>query len=124
MTWVRKGVGWSARSPRAVPNNGLEDGKTRGLDQSRFRRARPFRRDRRGIRFTWASQEVAMRESWEILIAGPPDAASSVLLLPGGEALPWSAFPSAARGEDSAERDAVVEGEVGLPVLMGLATSG
>ena len=25
-----------------------------------------------------------MPESWEILTAGPPDAASSVLLLPGG----------------------------------------
>ena len=30
------------------------------------------------------SQKVAMRESWEILTAGPPDAARSVLLLPGG----------------------------------------
>ena len=29
-------------------------------------------------------QEVAMTEAWEVLSAGPPDAARSVLLLPGG----------------------------------------
>src|SRR5687768_10861352 len=28
--------------------------------------------------------EAAMRESWELLTAGPPDADRSVLLLPGG----------------------------------------
>ena len=31
-----------------------------------------------------------MRESWEILTAGPPDAARSVLLLPGGAMAPRS----------------------------------
>src|SRR6187455_3321522 len=30
------------------------------------------------------ASEVAMREAWELLIVGPPDAERSVLLLPGG----------------------------------------